>query len=37
LRLLLCVDGSSSLAVFLCMVVELLEGRVDTATANGVS
>jgi hypothetical protein len=29
-------DGSSSMAASLSMVVELLEGRIDTATANGV-
>jgi hypothetical protein len=30
------VDGSSSLATSLSMVVELLEGWVDTVTTNGV-
>jgi hypothetical protein len=30
------VDGSSSLAASLSMVAELLEGRIDTAAANGV-
>jgi hypothetical protein len=30
------VDGSSSLAASLYMVAELLEGRIDTAAANGV-
>jgi hypothetical protein len=30
------VNGSSSLAPSLSMVVDLLEGRVDTAVANGV-
>jgi hypothetical protein len=29
-------DGSSSLAASTSMVVELLEGRIDAATANGV-
>jgi hypothetical protein len=28
-------DGSSSLAAFQSLVVELLEGRVDVAVANG--
>jgi hypothetical protein len=30
------VDGPSSLAASLSMVAELLEGRVDVATANGI-
>jgi hypothetical protein len=29
-------DGSSSIVVSLSMVVELLEGRINTAAANGV-
>jgi hypothetical protein len=29
-------DGPSSLAVSMSMVVELFEGRIDTAAANGV-